>query len=110
MVVLECNFRQGKNEFTEVLNKVRVGNIDEQVKTLLKSRQLRFHPENVQDDATHTYFANRDVEELNTKQSNKLLTTLRHLKASIRYSANFKAKITLHGTIKKIQIFYKSFI
>ena len=32
VVVLECNFRQGKNEFTEVLNKVRVGNIDYQVK------------------------------------------------------------------------------
>ena len=36
VVVLECNFRQGKNEFTEVLNKVRVGNIDEQVEKLLE--------------------------------------------------------------------------
>ena len=69
VVVLECNFRQGKNEFTEVLNKVRVGNIDEQVEKLLESRRLKYHPINVQENATHTFFANRDVEELNKKQS-----------------------------------------
>ena len=100
VVVLECIFRQGKNEFMEVLNKVRVGNIDEQVKTLLTSSQLKYYPKNVQENATHTYFANRAVEELNTKQSNRLLTSLRHVKASISTSANFKAKLTPHGTIE----------
>ena len=44
VVVLNCNFRQGNNKFTEVLNKVRAGNIDNEVKTLLKSRQLKYHP------------------------------------------------------------------
>ena len=47
VVVLECNFRQGNNAFTEVLNKVRVGVIDDQVKSLLTFRQLKYHPTNV---------------------------------------------------------------
>ena len=100
VVVLECNFRQGKNEFTEVLNKVRVGNVDEQVKSLLKSRQLKLHPESVQDDATHTYFANRDVEKMNATKSNELAAQLFHFNASIRSSTNFKNTTTSHGTIE----------
>ena len=100
MVILECNFRQGKNEFTEVLNKVRVGNIDEQVKALLTSRQLKFHPKSVEENATHTYFANRDVEAMNTNKSNALLTPLQCLNATIRSSSNFKPIITPHGTIE----------
>ena len=50
------NLCQGKNEITEVLNKVKDMNIDEQVKTVLTSRQLKFHPNSVQENATHTYF------------------------------------------------------
>ena len=83
VVVLECNFRQGKNEFTEVLNKVRVGNIDEQVKNLLTSRQLKYHPKSVEDNATHTYFANRDVEDLNIKKSNVLSAQLHCLRQAL---------------------------
>ena len=100
VVILECNFRQGKNEFTEVLNKVRVGNIDEQVKALLTSRQLKFHPKSVTENATHTYFANRDVEAMNTNKSNALLTSLHCLNARIISSSNFKPMITPHWTVK----------
>ena len=38
VVILEWNFHQGKNEFTEVLDKVRVGNIGEEVKSVLIAR------------------------------------------------------------------------
>ena len=83
----------------EVLNKKLVGNIDEQVKSPLKSSQLKFHPESVQDDATHNYFASRDVEKMNATKSNELVAKLYHFNASMRSSTNFKHKSTPHGTI-----------
>ena len=47
--------RQNEKLFIDLLNKVRVGNIDDDVENLLKARFIRETDENYPEDALHMY-------------------------------------------------------
>ena len=47
--------RQNEKLFIDLLNKVRVGNIDDDVENLLKARFIRESDENYPEDALHMY-------------------------------------------------------
>lgn len=63
--------RQPDQIFKVVLNKIRVGNIDTQVKNILKSRFLKY-PETNLIKPTKLFCTKRSVQDLNEKSLNKL--------------------------------------
>ena len=73
VVVLKTNFRQGEGDpWTELLNRVRIGQATAKDKKLLESRKPSKLTKEEYENATHVFFRNIDV----LKHNNKMIKTL----------------------------------
>ena len=82
VVVLTTNFRQGQgNPWTELLNRLRVGESTEEDIKFLASRQPSLLSKLEYDQATHAFFRNKDVLKHNTRMLRKVKSKLVEIKA-----------------------------
>ena len=96
VVYLKTNFRQGLgNPWTELLNRVRIGEPTKEDKAILLARRLPLLDYEQQKKAAHVYFKNNDVMNYNKKMLRTLKTPLYENKAryDIPKGSNFTPPI-----------------
>ena len=99
---LTTNHRQGDgNKWTEMLNRLRVGNVTEEDREALETRRLRHFPDFNTDTALHAYYTNKEVADYNMIMLNKLDSPLFSIKANCKYPKGYKPKICEAGIIDK---------
>ena len=77
------------------LNKVRVGNIDNDVENLLKAKFIRESDENYPKDALHMYAENEPAMKRNETVLNDLPGQLYKIEATGKIPDNYKYPLTL---------------
>ena len=113
-VVLKTNHRQGEGvQWTECLNRLRVGEMTEEDVALLETRRLKHFPNKDFENACHAFGTNFEMDEVNMARVNNLPGTLVQSRAKIECPKSYQPPITDHGTIdntkfKKIPGFYFS--
>ena len=90
VVVLKYNYRQGVGEWTDTLNRARMGELTEKDIELLETRRLKNFPHKDFSRATHLYRTNREVREHNDKVLNSLDTLQIFQKAELDCPKGFK--------------------
>ena len=104
VAILTTNHRQGDgNEWTEMLNRFRIGIVTDEDRMVLETRRLKFFPDFNTDLATHAFYTNKEVAHYNSKMLNKLSTPIFAIKAICKFPAKYKPKIKESGTIDKTQ-------
>ena len=93
VVVLKTNFRQGVSEWTNTLNRIRVGQVTQEDINLLESRRIRNFPRKDLSRATHLFRTNREVYDHNVKVINSLNTTSMFKRAEIESPKGFYPKV-----------------
>ena len=100
VIVLKENHRQGEgSKWTETLNRIRIGEPNEEDIKLLESRVVKKPP--LEDNVLHVFYKNDDVNEHNIKMLNTLKTELVENKA-ITLPKKYKPPIN-NGRIAKTQ-------
>ena len=87
--------RQNEKLFIDLLNKVRVGNIDDDVKNLLKARFIRESDENYREDALHMYAENEPAIKRNEAVLNEFPSELYIMEANDKIPDNCKYPLAL---------------
>ena len=87
--------RQNEKLFIDLLNKVRVGNIDDDVKNLLKARFIRESDENYREDALHMYAENEPAIKRNEAVLNEFPSELYIIEANDKIPDNCKYPLAL---------------
>ena len=101
-VLLETNFRQGEGEWTEMLNRIRVGEqTEEDVKKLLE-RPSTLLSKKEYDDAIHLFYTNIEVNGHNVYMLNSLEEMLEEIAANLLLPKGYRPK-TDTGLIDKTQ-------
>ena len=91
VVVLKTNFRQGDgNPWTELLNRVRIGQPTKEDIKILKSRKSSNLTKEEYENATHVFFRNIDVMKHNTKMLKTLGTFLIEIEAKYEIPRGLK--------------------
>ena len=104
VIVLKKNHRQGEgSEWTELLNRVRIGKPNDQDIKMLESRVVKKPP--LDDNILHVFYKNDDVNDHNIKMLNTLKTKLVENKA-ITLPKKYKPPIN-NGRIAKTQYMEK---
>ena len=100
VVVLKKNHRQGEcSEWTELLNRARIGELNDQDIKTLESRVVKKPP--LKDNILHVFYKNDDVNDHNIRMLNSLKTELVENKA-ITLPKKYKPPIN-SGRIAKTQ-------
>ena len=82
VVVLKTNFRQGEGDpWTELLNRVRIGEATKEDVKILASRKSSLLTKDQYNEATHVFFRNIDVLKHNTKMIKTLSASLNEIEA-----------------------------
>ena len=101
-VLLETNFRQGEGAFTELLNRIRVGeHTDEDIATLEK-RPSSLLSKQQYNDAIHLFYTNLEVNGHNESMLNLLEGILETIAASLLIPKGYKTK-NVNGLIDNTQ-------
>ena len=101
-VLLETNFRQGEGAWTQMLNRIRVGEqTDEDTKTLEKRLSTLLTTKEYQ-DAIHLFYTNIEVNGHNVYMLNSLEEILEEIAANLLLPRGYKPK-TDTGLIDKTQ-------
>ena len=100
VVSLVVNQRQGVSQYTECLNRARVGDLTEEDKELLESRRLKNFPDFDPDKACHVMYENLCVNNHNMRILNANKNELVHIKSEGLYPRGYKLKLKPHGTIE----------
>ena len=91
VVVLKTNFRQGEgNPWTELLNRVRIGEPTTEDIRLLASRKSSDLTKKEYEEATHVFFRNIDVQKHNNKMLKTLGTSLLEIEAKYEIPKGLK--------------------
>ena len=99
-VVLKVNHRQGEGlQWTDCLNRIRVGEMTEEDKALLETRRIKHFPHKNFENACQAFGTNAEMDEVNIAKLNKLPGNLMHSKAKIECPKSYQPPITDHGTI-----------
>ena len=102
VIVLKTNFRQGVSEWTNTLNRIRVGEQTKEDIKLLESRRIQNFPNIDLTRATHLFRTNQEVKDYNEKILNSLHTEHMIKKAEIDAPRGFSPWIAKNkGTICK---------
>ena len=84
VVLLKPNYRQGQDrEWTELLNRVRIGEPSVEDIEVLKSRDHKFLSKKDYQSATHLFYTNRESTQHNTQMLNTVDKDLCRNKANI---------------------------
>ena len=102
-VLLETNFRQGEGEWTQMLNRIRVGKQTDKDMKKLNDRPYTLLTKEEFDDAIHFFCTNLEVNEHNNYRLNALEDLLEEMKASMMHSKGYKPKINESGLIDSTQ-------
>ena len=101
-VLLETNFRQGEGAWTQMLNRIRVGEpTDEDIQTL-EGRLSTLLSKKEYNDAIHLFYTNIEVNGHNAYMLNSLEELLEEIAANLLTPKGYKAK-TENGLIDKTQ-------
>ena len=106
-VLLETNFRQGEGEWTEMLNRIRVGKQTDKDMKKLNDRPYTLLTKEEFDDAIHFFYTNLEVNEHNNYRLNALEDLLEEMQASMIHSKGYKPKINENGLIDSTQFAQK---
>ena len=99
-VTLKHNHRQGKSStWTQTLNRLRIGEANEEDIELLKSRIITKLSNHYPWEACHLFFTNRDVNDHNNKLLSRLSGRLYEVNLVGDYPKTYKPKISNHGTV-----------
>ena len=110
VVVLTTNFRQGVSEWTNTLNRIRIGEVTQHDIDLLESRRMSKFPTKDFSRACHLFRSNREVAEHNNKVLNSLNTAPMFSKAEIDAPKGVHPKVNeITGRIEKTGIKLKLF-
>ena len=101
-VLLETNFRQGEGAWTQMLNRIRLGEQTEEDVKILEQRLASLLSKEEYDNAIHLFYTNIEVNEHNTYMLNSLEEFLEEIAANIFGPKGYKAK-TDKGLIDKTQ-------
>ena len=101
-VLLETNYRQGEVAWTQMLNRIRVGEQTVEDMEILEKRLSSLLSKLEYDDAIHLFFTNIAVNEHNTYMLNSLEKFLEEIASNIFGPKGYKAK-TDKGLIDKTQ-------
>lgn len=103
-VELETNFRQGEgNPWTEMLNRIRIGEHTEEDIEILKGRPSSLLTEDEYKKATHLYYTNAEVNQFNTNRLNELPGNLYEVQAICSTPKGYTAKTDQYGNVDKTQ-------
>ena len=114
VVVLTTNFRQGVSEWTNTLNRIRIGEVTQHDIDLLESRRMSKFPTKDFSRACHLFRSNREVAEHNNKVLNSLNTAPMFSKAEIDAPKGVHPKVNeitgrIEKTGKTLKCFQKTF-
>ena len=99
-VVLQTNFRQGNhNIWTECLNRIRVGEANEEDLKLLETRRINLHPNHCLKEASHVCATNLEITMINTKKMNDLKGPLVTIEATVVHQKGYRPTISPFGTV-----------
>ena len=100
-ILLETNFRQGEGAWTQMLNRIRVGEQTEEDLSILESRIITL-PKELRDKAIHLFFTNLEVNEHNESMLNSLEKKVYEIFANLLAPKGYVPKTT-NGLIDKTQ-------
>ena len=103
-VELETNFRQGEgNPWTEMLNRIRIGEHTAEDIEILKKRSSSLLTEEEYKKAIHLYYTNEEVNLYNTKMLSELLGDLYEAQAISYTPKGYIAKKDQYGNVENTQ-------
>ena len=102
-VLLEKNFRQGEGAWTQMLNRIRVGEQTLDDIKILENRPASLLSKKQYDDAIHLFFTNLEVNGHNDYMLNSLEEILEEISANVMHSRGYKPKTNENGLIDKTQ-------
>ena len=107
-IVLKTNHRQGEDkEYADILNKIRLGQLDEHTIDILKSRVFPRNDPRLPTDAVLVSGENIIVNEYNNKKLNELHGDLHKFKATVSTSTNKNlthVSVSNNGNVKNTPI------
>ena len=104
VVVLKTNFRQGEGDpWTELLNRVRVGEHTPEDIRVLKSRKHTLLTKEQYGQATHLFYTNKEVNAHNTYMLNLLTSDLVEIEAKLDVpkGSGYRPRVNDWGLIDK---------
>ena len=93
-ILLETNFRQGEGAWTQMLNRIRVGEQTEEDIKILESRIIDL-PKDLRDKAIHLFYTNIEVSEHNEYMLNSLEEMLEEIAANLLAPKGIEQKIQM---------------
>ena len=103
VITLNTNFRQGISEWTKCLNRLRIGEITDDDRTMLEQRRLTNFPDLNKSKATHVYYTNENVDTYNMEMMDSMEGEFVTLNAQIVVPRGYKTYVTPHGTVEDTQ-------
>ena len=100
VISLKHNHRQGEScNWTQTLNRLRIGQPNEEDITLLKTRVITKLSNTYPYEACHLFFTNREVNDHNNKMLSRLSGEMYEIELVGDYPKNYKPKISNYGTV-----------
>ena len=100
VVTLKVSQRQKANEWRDCLNRIRIGELSKEDKSLLESRRVQHFPDLNVDNASHVFYTNLEVDQHNKKKLNSLQSDLIEIKAGGIYPRGYLLQIDPKGCIE----------
>ena len=98
-VTLTTNLRQGVSTWTEILNRIRIGEPSIEDLEFLESRRLAHFPDLDQDEACHVFYTNLEVDNYNNKMLNSLKGEMIHSAAEGMYPKGYRPTVDAKGIL-----------
>ena len=100
-VLLETNFRQGEGAWTQMLNRIRVGEQTDEDMKILEKRLSTLLSKKEYDDAIHLFYTNIEVNGHNTYMLNSLEEMLEEIAANLMLPKGYTvAAENMHPPLK----------
>ena len=106
-ILLEKNFRQGEGTWTQMLNRLRLGQQTEQDIAILESRPSSLLSKDDYEKAIHLFFTNLEVNAHNKNILNLLKEALEEIVANLLTPKGYKPKTSENGLIDNTQFAMK---
>ena len=93
VATLSRNLRQGVSDWTECLNRIRIGEPTEEDLAFLESRRLKNFPDLDQKEACHVFYTNLEVDNHNSKMLNLIKSEIVNVQAEGFYPKGYRPTI-----------------
>ena len=102
-ILLEKNFRQGEGTWTQMLNRIRIGEATNEDIMTLEARPSSLLSKSEYERAIHLFFTNLEVQIHNDKMLNSLQGDLEVILANLTVPKGYKPKTNEYGLIDNTQ-------